>query len=219
MYIHLFDVFGNKCSCNVLVWCFRVWTRWRDPTDGPEARGSQEQVMCQANTAGAEPVQRHGLRIKEKERIKIIRSHFHFKFLLDTLNSESCFCKAFSTWEASHLLFLHKKDWRHNTHTPMMLDKHKTSICTSTEDITATSQPFVTILRWAWKTHQSMPPFVTRSKTSELWAIRGISVQGQNQKTSCTTALFFWKKQHPLKTWVKFIHVIQAETCPDPRLT
>lgn len=75
VWIHLFDVFGYKGSCNVLVWSFRIRTCWRDPTDAPEARGPQEQVMCQSNTTRAEPVQRHGLWIRKTERTKrVIRN-------------------------------------------------------------------------------------------------------------------------------------------------
>ncbi len=100
----------------------------------------------------------------------------------------------------------------------LRLDKHKTSICTSTEDITAKLYNVSAFCNYSQSgcknTTLRMPPFVARSKTSELWAIRDISVQGQ--KTSCTTAVFSLKKQHHLKTWVIFIHVKQVETCLDP---
>ncbi len=64
-----------QCPCMV----FQSLNVLEGSTDGPEARGSQEQVLCQANTTGAEPVQSHGLRIKEKERTKNHQESFKFQ--------------------------------------------------------------------------------------------------------------------------------------------
>ncbi len=83
----------------------------------------------------------------------------------------------------------------------LRLDKHKTSICTSTEDITAKLYNVSAFCNYSQSgcknTTLRMPPFVARSKTSELWAIRDISVQGQ--KTSCTTAVFSFEKTTSLE--------------------